>query len=222
MSLPRIGVEGSLADRAYEALKEAIVNRTLHPGALLNEERLAEELGISRTPLRTALQRLHHEHLLASAPGKGFMVASLNRRDMGHVFLMRRLLEPAAARLAAGRRTERDVSLLRDAVVAQQEAVEAGDYLRFLRHDEEFHLTIASVSENPYLQSAIRTMQVHGHRFLVLDKHIHGRAPDSIREHAALISAIERRDGDGAEDLMRQHVQRTESKLAEVLPWPSA
>lgn len=219
VTLPRIGQGAALSDRAYEVLKEAIVHRSLKPGQTLNEEKLAEELGISRTPLRSALQKLHHEHLIQSAPGKGYVVASLNREDMEHVFLMRSLLEPAAARLAALHRRAEDVRKLHQLVGLQRQPVTGGDYLKFLDYDREFHLAIASIPNNPYLKTAISTMQLHGHRFLVLDENVYGRARESLEEHAAIARAIEAGHSEEAERLMAQHVERTRAKLAEALPW---
>lgn len=219
VTLPKIGQGGALSDRAYEVLKEAIVHRLLKPGQALNEEKLAEELGISRTPLRSALQQLYHEHLIRPASGKGYVVTSLSREDMEHVFLMRSVLEPAAARLAALHRTAGDVDKLHRLVGLQRQTVTAGDYLKFLDYDRDFHLTVASIPKNPYLETAVRTMQLHGHRFLVLDENVYGRAPESVEEHAAIAHAIEAGQPDEAGRLMAQHVERTRAKLAEALPW---
>ncbi len=218
MALPRIGVQGSLAERAYEVLKEAIVNKQLPPHQLLNEERLAEELGISRTPLRAALQKLQFEHLIKAVPGRGYTVASLSRSDMEHVFFMRKILEPVAARLAAKHRTDHHVKQLIENVALQRQAVPGGQYLTYLRLDGEFHLGIAAIPENPYLKTAIATVQLHGHRFLVLAEAVRDRAISSLDEHEAIALAIEVGDGDRAERLMRGHVEKTETMLAEVLP----
>lgn len=217
MALQRVGASGSLTDRTYEALKEAIVQRGLTPNEILSEERLAEELGVSRTPLRAALQKLVYEHLIRRLPGKGYMVASLSRTDMEQVFFMRMLLEPVAARLAAQHRSDKDLARLQQAVESQRAQIEGGDYLGFLQHDREFHLTVASASQNPYLKTVVATMQLHGHRFLVLDPSVHARAPFAIEEHVSLVEAIAARDAEAAGQRMAAHVQMTKTKLAEVL-----
>ncbi len=217
MKFPRIGIPGSLADRAYEVLKEAIISRQLVPHELLNEEQLAEQLGISRTPVRAALQKLEFEHLVRSIPGKGYMVASLVRADMEHVFFMRKLLEPEAARLAATHCTPEDAAELRENVARQRESVAAGEYLTYLKHDRDFHLRIAVIAKNPYLKTAIATVQLHGHRFLVLDEKVRARAIASLDEHAALAEAVAGRDGEGAARVTLQHIRETEDMLASAL-----
>lgn len=218
MKFPRIGIPGSLADRAYEVLKEAIVSRQLAPHELLNEEQLAEQLGISRTPVRAALQKLEFEHLVKSVSGRGYMVASLVRADMEHVFFMRRLLEPEAARLAASQCTPADAGGLMENVARQREAIAAGEYLPYLKHDRDFHFAIATIAKNPYLKTAIATVQLHGHRFLVLDETIRARAIASLDEHAAMAAAVADHDGEGAARLALEHIRETETMLATTLP----
>jgi DNA-binding GntR family transcriptional regulator len=218
VKFPRIGIPGSLAERAYEVLKEAIISRQLAPHELLNEEQLAEQLGISRTPVRAALQKLEFEHLVRSIPGKGYMVASLIRADMEHVFFMRRLLEPEAARLAAAHCTPEDAAGLMENVAHQRDAMAAGEYLTYLKRDREFHFAIAAISKNPYLKTAIATVQLHGHRFLVLDETVRARTITSLDEHAAMVAAVADRDGERAARLTLEHIRRTEDMLASTLP----
>lgn len=217
VGLPRIGSQGSLTDRAYEVLKEAIVNRQLAPHQLLSEERLAQEMGISRTPLRAALQRLKFERLVTAVRGRGYTVARLARTDMEQVFYLRKLLEPQAARLAARHRTGAHLGRLRDLVARQRQALAHNQYLTFLRHDRDFHMVLASIPGNPYLETAIDSVQLHGHRFLVLDPTVRGRSAWAADEHDRLVEALEAGDEAQAERLMLDHVARTEAMLAEVL-----
>jgi len=217
MSLPRIGSDMSLTQRAYEALKEGILDKTLAPGEVVYEVQLAEQLGISRTPLRAALQKLQYEHLVESQSGKGYRITSLNRADMEHVFFMRKLLEPAAARLAARHRGDSQVKRLYEYVRLQAEGLANDDYLEYLAYDREFHMLIAACANNMYLRSACKTAQLQGYRFLVLDEFVRNRTKFSIEEHTAIAEAIDARDGEAAARLLLEHIEDTESMLAEVL-----
>jgi len=194
MSLPRIGSDMSLTQRAYEALKEGILDKTLAPGEVVYEVQLAEQLGISRTPLRAALQKLQYEHLVESQS-----------------------LEPAAARLAAKHRGDSQVKRLYEYVRLQAEGLANDDYLEYLAYDREFHMLIAACANNMYLRSACKTAQLQGYRFLVLDEFVRNRTKFSIEEHTAIAEAIDARDGEAAARLLLEHIEDTESMLAEVL-----
>lgn len=209
VDLPRIGVDASLTERTYTVIRDAILDNKLVPDQVLYEAQIADQLGVSRTPLRAALQILIKEHLVIPLPGKGYRVASLSYKDMQNVFFMRRLLEPAAAGLAAINHSPDDILDMMKAISQQEEALKAGDYPAYLTADRHFHLAIARASQNPYLVSDCTTVQLHGYRFLLLPRFIRARTLTSVQEHTDIARSIEARDRAKAEALLTDHIDKT-------------
>src|SRR5258708_19995335 len=127
----------ALRDQVYERMRESIRTGRVRPGDRLQEIGLAEALGVSRTPVREALALLARDGL-AEMQGRGFVVTGLSPQDIGHIFELRRLLEPPAVRDAATAATDAGVAALRDAVEQSRKAHEVGDIERFMLANAEF------------------------------------------------------------------------------------
>src|SRR6478672_5111894 len=137
----------SVVDHVYTALRERILSGDLPRASKLRQVSLAEEMGVSRTPLREALRRLAAEGLVDFSPNRGATVSELDFGDMRHAWAARVALEPGAARLAAERRDPGSIAAMRDAVKLQrasQHDREAG-----YAANREFHLALAAASGNP-------------------------------------------------------------------------
>ena len=149
MSVPRQLEIRSVVDDVHEALLERIVAGDLPPGTRLRQEALAEELGVSRTPLREALVRLASEGLVDFMPNRGATVALRDFTDMQQAWRARLVIEPGAARLAAELRAADSVERLRESVGRQR--VVAGDLTTSFALNREFHLTLVRASGNAHL-----------------------------------------------------------------------
>src|SRR3954470_9506770 len=139
----------SVVDHVYVALRERILAGDLPRGTKLRQASLADELGVSRTPLREALRRLSTEGLVEFSPNRGATVSELDFGDMRHAWSARVALEPGAARLAAQRRDPESIAVMRDAVELQRQA--PGDGMDSFAANRSFHLALAAASGNPHL-----------------------------------------------------------------------
>jgi DNA-binding GntR family transcriptional regulator len=196
----------SLREQALLAIKRSILDSRYAPGSLLSENQLAEELRISRTPIREALRELAGSGLVRILPQRGIVVTELSARDIIEVYQLREQLEPFAARLAAERASAEDVR----AFGSDQE-----DALRHLKagrprpaYDASvlMHARIIEIARNNWLEQIMKLLSDQVHRFGLLTLR-HGRAGPAIREHGEIIAAIARRDPDAAESLMRNHLR---------------
>lgn len=188
----------SLADQAYELLRDEIILCRLLPGELISEATLEERLGISRAALRSALARLTQEGLVRTNGGKSRSVAPLSIGDIQDVFLLRRQLEPLAARLAAGRVSG---SLLRVLDEACREGYTPGDLrgeLRFLNANRRFHLAIADASGSFRLSRALEHLHNEATRILYLGFQLRDRSKEWSHGHENLLEALLRPDPDEA------------------------
>ncbi len=210
--LPKIGNDVSLSEKAYLVIKNAILNNKLKPRETLSEEALAAELGISRTPLRSALKKLSFEGLVVINPGRNAVVADLSFEDVKKVFTVRIALEPLAAKAAATNIKQEGLMDLQEILETQEEATKMDDYDLFLQKDYDFHTAVAKYSDNDLLANIIQTINVHVHRFLILSESLQTSAQEAIREHEEVLAAIKKGDGVTAEIKMKQHVENVSSR----------
>ncbi|WP_206808591.1 GntR family transcriptional regulator [Paradesulfitobacterium ferrireducens] len=211
--LPKIGSDVSLSEKAYLVIKNAILNNKLKPKEILSEEALAAELGISRTPLRSALKKLSFEGLVVINPGRNAMVADLSFEDAKKVFTVRIALEPLAAKAAATSIKPEELMDLQEILESQEEAIKMNDYELFLQKDYEFHTAVGKYSDNDLLGNFMQTINVHVHRFLILSGTLKINAQEALREHKEVLAAIKNGDGDTAEKMMKQHVKNVSGRL---------
>ncbi len=207
---------GSLADKAYFAIRDMIVSLGLRPGAVINERELMERLGIGRTPTREALRRLAQEKLVEVFPRRGMFVTSVEIRDLASLCEVRLVLESYAARLAAGRVTERDREEL-SALIDELDRSAALDGHELMAFDERIHRAIYACARNPFLEATLEEYYVLALRiwYLALDRA--RELKGAVQEHRALLEAIRDGDADRAEALMQAHVQGFEQAMHRVL-----
>lgn len=188
---------------AYPMILEAIDIGVFKPGDRLVESELAERFGMSRTPIREALQRLETQSLLAR-DGRSLIVASLDHNQMAELYVVRRELEALAARLAARHATDEEVRILRDMVEADNKLVD--DPPALARANRRFHTQIHLASHNRYLVQQLdlvhRTMALMATTSLAAD----GRTTIAQNEHDAIVCAIEVGNEDAAGDALRDHI----------------
>ncbi len=206
----------SQSEEAYLRIRELIVSLAMPPGSVVNESRLREELGIGRTPIREALQRLARENLVRSVPHRGTFVTDVNITDLARITEVRVVLEGHAARLAAERLTTGD----RDALARLLGILQGEprmDQEELMRLDQQIHRQIYAAARNAFLEATLERYFNLSLRlwYLVLDREI--RLREAVDEHVELLEAILDGDGALAEDSMRRHVTGFESEIRKVL-----
>lgn len=196
----------SVVDQVHGALLERIVAGELPPGSRLRQEALADELGVSRTPLREALVRLASEGLVEFTPNRGATVARRDFGDMEQAWRARLVIEPGAARLAAERGDAGAVEHMRESI-RRQRAV-AGDVTTSFALNREFHLTLVRASGNAHLAQFAELLWLTRIGVPIFVRQAHGRAQILAwaAEHEAIVEAVAARDGARAERLACEHV----------------
>lgn len=190
---------------AYTLILEAIDTGIYRPGDRLVESELADRFGVSRTPIREALQRLETQSLL-TRDGRSLIVASLDHNQLSELYVVRAELEGLAARLAARHATDEEARVLRDMVDADQALL--GNPKGLARANRRFHKQIHLASHNRYLVQQLdlvhRSMALMATTSLAAE----GRGEVALAEHAAIVTAIENRDEMAAYEALREHISK--------------
>lgn len=196
-----------LGERVYSVLEESIVDGAMAPGTHLREDEIAKQLGVSRVPVREALQRLVHDGFVEHRAGKGAFVHAPSAREVEEVFHARSLLESECARLAAAHISEQDLARLEDLLELGNAAVVAKDAQLLLELNDRFHKTIVSASDNSVIarMMAILHRRIRWYFFQVVVT----RAEGSWDQHKQIYEALRDRDGDRAAKCMVDHVLQT-------------
>jgi DNA-binding GntR family transcriptional regulator len=201
-------------DVAYERIKDALQHADLEPGDVLSEVQLSRLLGISRTPIREALQQLEKEGLVQMIPGRAVTVASRSAKDVLDVLHIRMMLEPEAVRLAAECATPQQIDRLQTAIHQMEEAVRAGNYPAWAAADAVFHETLQHACPNPLLGETIVQMRDRVHHIANTDfKGNMPRLQACTAEHRQIVDAIAARDAHAAESAMRSHLNALRDSL---------
>ena len=207
----------NLPTRVYELVKRRIVANEFLSGSKLVEDGLAKELGVSRTPVREALNRLTQDGLVTVSPGRGAFVATFSFEDMVQLLEIREALEGMAARLASSRITKKTLNKLRELLEAGMRERESSGDTGYLAADREFHEAIALACGNRHLSHLMRSLrdriQMLRYRSVILP----GRARRSFQEHLQIIEALNRRDPDLAEERIRTHIRNVQNDLRAAL-----
>jgi DNA-binding GntR family transcriptional regulator len=198
-----------LKDRALGELKRLIQTGAFPPGAFLSERRLADQLGMSKTPIRSALEQLEGLGLVAVSPQQGILVRELSLPETVELFELRLAVEPfVAGRLAARRLTPDQARRLADNLAAQEAAAAAGDALRAAELDVEFHLLLAGAFGNREIVRLLsRAFDKLFRTILVISKAGAGRLAGSFLEHAGIAKAVRGGRADTAARRMDDHLR---------------
>jgi DNA-binding GntR family transcriptional regulator len=211
MELERIDTK-----RAYELLRERITTLELAPGSVINEQQLAEELDMGLVPVREALKLLVHDSLVVITPRHGLYVADVNVPDLEQLSEMRLALEGLSARLAAQRATPDDVIVL-EALRQEQAQTLPEDSKRLFDVDHKFHQAIAQAAHNKYLADSLERLFGLSQRLWYLALPKLGFLSGAVEKHLEMVEAIKAGDGDGAEQIMREHVGEFYAQVREIL-----
>lgn len=218
--LPQIKIKGSLAERTYDTLRKAITNLELLPGEPLTEESISEQLGVSRTPIRSALNRLQREGLVDALPGKGSVVAELTQQEVIDLFHLRVALERLAIQLAVEQCKEENIRELWDILKRQLLACSSDlkDPRRFMLTDLEFHSCIAHITRNKYLQRQLEPILNGCSRYtFAFSSNVLERSVEVYHTHIRLVELLEQKDLKHLQDEMEIHIREIESNILEAL-----
>lgn len=208
---------GLLYSKVFVQIENNILNGKYQSGHSLTEKELAEELGVSRTPVREALRQLELEGLVRSVPNKGVTVTGISKQDIEDIYSIKMSIEGLAARLAAQRINEDEITALEEIIDLTEFYLKKNDFERLLLLDSQFHETIFKSSKNWPLKNMLRNLHnyVKGARINSLSSP--GRAAKMLEEHRRILLAIRDKDPDQAEKLTKDHIGNTMKNLQEVL-----
>lgn len=206
-----------LRELVLEAIREAIVAGTLKPRERLMEIQLAEELGVSRTPIREALRKLELEGFIVMVPRKGAYVADISIKDIADVFEIRAALEGLAAALAAERITEEELEYMERCLVEKADAIKTGNMEKLIDADTKFHEAIYQSSRNERLYAIISNLREQIQRLRSTSLAVPGRMKESLDEHRVIVEAIQSRDSQLARQAAQEHIENAENIIMESI-----
>lgn len=206
-----------LRELVFKVLKEAIITGELNPRERLMEVQLAEDMGVSRTPVREAIRKLELEGLVVMVPRKGAYVADISVKDAAEVFEIRWAIEGLAASLASQRITDAEISELEKALDDIEKAVETSNIEMIIKKDTEFHNILFNSTRNERLAQIISNLKQQIYRFRVESFKNPERFKNTIKEHKAIIDAIRERDADKAEKITKKHIKKAEDNVIRQL-----
>lgn len=203
-----------LREIVLEALREAIVNGILTPGERLMEIQLAEEMGVSRTPVREAIRKLELEGFVVMIPRKGAYVAGVSFKDVKDVFEIRAALEGLAAGLAAEKVTQEEIEQMERALHYEREPASLEE---MVQSDTDFHALLYKASRNERLIQILANLREQIQRFRTTSLAVPGRGKNAIQEHRAMVDAIARHDVEDAQSLATAHIENAANIMYEAL-----
>lgn len=198
----------------HEELKSQILEHKLKPGKKIIQEEVAEELGVSRTPLLKVLQMLETEFLVESKPRRGYYVREISTKEMIDVFECREVLEGLAARLVAEKADKSELAAIKKCFTPFIESNDPIDEKEYEKADQRFHSLISQKCDNKMLSRLEMIGNVH---ILAYQKGLLRPPEETLPEHKEIIKALLNRNGSQAELAMREHIKRSRQSLEKKL-----
>ncbi len=206
-----------IRDEVFTSLRNAILSGHFKPGERLVEKELAEQLEISRTPIREALRKLELEGLVLYEPRKGVVVVGVSSEDALEIYTIRAVLEGLAARLAASKRTEEELSKLKKLLSGMGECIQKDKINKLITLHASFHNFIAKVSKSPRLYQMIISLHDYVKNFAEIPCYLPGRLQYGWEEHKDIVDAIDERDHERAEYAARNHIMQAKESLLRAI-----
>lgn len=203
-----------LREVVLEALREAIVAGVLGPGERLMEIQLAEEMGVSRTPVREAIRKLELEGFVVMIPRKGAYVAGVSYKDVTDVFEIRAALEGLAAGLAAEKITDEEIEHLEEVLHHEKGTLTLEE---MVQSDTDFHALLYKASRNERLINILANLREQIQRFRTTSLAVPGRLRYAIQEHRAIVDAVIQHDVEEAQSLATAHIETAANVMFEAL-----
>jgi len=211
------GGEPSFAEQAYQIIRDRLVMLEIRPGAPINDDQLARELGLGRTPVREALKHLERERLVVAYPRRGTFATEVNITDLGHISEVRQPLEPVAAAAAAHRASAADRAALGSLAAKLRSAGRKSVSTDLMRLDMQVHRAVYAATHNPYLEDTLVRYDNLATRIWCLFLNRLTGLAGHIGEHGDLLRAIIDADADRAAELAAAHVAHFEQVIRAAL-----
>ncbi|MCG8633219.1 MAG: GntR family transcriptional regulator [Desulfobacterales bacterium] len=206
MGLNRINKPEPLAKTALKALRHSILANDLTTGVVYNEKQLAQDLGISRTPVREALLELSSKRLVRFLPQKGVIINTFSQKDIEDVFDVRTALEVYSITKVCRNIKTTNISVLKECLAEQKKSAGTGDTNRFMEADRRFHISFTTLTNNNYLMDMMHDIRDMMHLMGFKALGLEGRMHQVIREHEAVLKAVCTGDAATAVAQMETHL----------------
>ena len=206
----------NLSEQAYNQIKDAICQGRIAPGDILSESRLAEDLGMSRTPVREALRSLASEGFLEIKNGVGAYVKPLSSKDMENLYEIRCLLEMQAIKTSIYRITDQEIDDMERRFQEVYDACERGEHPQhgeFSNLDWELHVMLVDHCTNPYIKSIVASNDSNLRRYLDLSAEALNNTKESVRQHLEILKVLRTRDLDKLTEVLKNHLDWSENFL---------
>ncbi len=208
----------TMPEAAYEAIRANILDNRWAPGFQVTEQEVANQLSMSRTPVREALMRLQQEGLVKVIPRHGMHVLPVSPADMKEIYEVLTSLESTAAELTAARRLgSEELRPLEEASAAMDAALKRDDLDAWARADEAFHALLLDLCGNRLLKQMVLKTWDRAHRARMVTLRLRPKPVNSTREHRALVKAIRKGDPAAAREVQRAHRERAGTELLDLL-----
>lgn len=203
----RLPKQPNIRETVKMALQSAIISGEMEPGRVYSAPSLAEEFGVSATPIREAMLDLARQGLVVAMPNRGFQITQLSEKDLVEVTQLRLMLEPPAVEVATANVPPAALVGLREQCDAILRHAESGDLVEYLTADREFHLALLAYAQNDRLVDLVASLRSQTRLFGLAELYAEGRLPASAREHHDMIDAIEAGDGARAREITHAHIE---------------
>jgi DNA-binding GntR family transcriptional regulator len=216
---PQTKPRGRAADsveRVYGIVKEFAIDFRFRPGEKINEVELAAQLGVSRTPVRAALNRLESDGFVVSVPNKGFYARNLTPEAVRDLYELRAAIECAAFGLACERASDSEVEATVAAWEQHSDLNEQGSWAKVALVDEAFHMALTRLSKNAQMASALEALASRIRFFRRVNLEVFAQRTESYQEHAAIIDALRRRDAAKGAAILEKHIRLSSAHAVDV------
>jgi GntR family transcriptional regulator, rspAB operon transcriptional repressor len=209
----------SIREKVYDVIRNDILNGRIPPGERLVENRLAEEIHTSRTPVREALHMLEREGLLESIPRVGYRVKQIHWDEVEEICEIRAVNETLAARWAMARITDQELHALEENLALSEQKVNAGNPQAFVELDAEFHEILARASGSGRLLELCQLLRRHMLRYRVESLLLPETALKAVDGHSRILDCMRRKDRKGIEAAIRDHLEYAKKDIRSQVPW---
>ncbi|MGI6588128.1 MAG: GntR family transcriptional regulator [Peptococcia bacterium] len=206
-----------LRDVVFETIREAIIKGVLKSGERLMENQLAEEMGVSRTPVREAIRKLELEGFVVVIPRKGAYVSEMSYKDVHEIYEIRAALESLACGLAAERATADEIEEMERYLVEENDYLYNEDILLTVKTDVGLHELIYKATRNEKIMSITSNLKEQIYRLRSTSITLPGRKKRSLLEHQGIVEAISEREVELAQRLGQEHIEHAEQAMLELL-----